>query len=45
LAVLGLGADISTIDAAANPEFKYSINGTLDNTTKVLAFKGERSPS
>jgi hypothetical protein len=40
----GLGG-ASTIYVAASPEFKYSVNGTLDNTTKVLAFKGERSTS
>jgi hypothetical protein len=38
----GLGG-ISTVYAAASPEFKYSVNGTLDNITKVLTFEGERS--
>ena len=40
----GLGGT-STISAITNPEFKYSVTGSLDNTTKVLTFEGERSTS
>jgi hypothetical protein len=40
-----LGDGTSTMDAAMNPEFKYNVNGTIDNTTKVLTFKGQRSTS
>jgi hypothetical protein len=35
----------STISAATTPEFKYNINGTFDNATRVLTFEGERSTS
>jgi hypothetical protein len=40
-----LGDGTSTMDAAMDPEFKYNVNGTFDNTTKVLTFKGQRSTS
>lgn len=39
----GPGGGTSTIDASTTPEFKYSVNGTLDNTTRVLTFEGERT--
>lgn len=42
---IGLGGGTNIMDASMNPEFKYSVTGTLDNTTKVLTFKGERSTS
>ncbi|MGB7954602.1 MAG: hypothetical protein WCF23_11535 [Candidatus Nitrosopolaris sp.] len=42
---LGLGGGTSPVDAAANPEFKYNVTGTLDNTTKLLAFEGQRNTS
>jgi hypothetical protein len=35
----------NTTSAISNPEFKYSVIGTFDNTTKVLTFKGERNTS
>lgn len=38
----GLGGGTTTIDAAANPEFRYSVTGTFDNATKELNFEGER---
>jgi hypothetical protein len=41
----GLGGGTSTMDAAINPEFKYNITGTFDNTTKVLTFEGQRTTS
>jgi hypothetical protein len=40
---LGLGG--VTIPGIIHPEFIYNVNGTFDNTTKVLAFEGERSTS
>jgi hypothetical protein len=40
----GLGGS-STISAAMSPEFKYDVKGTFDNTTRVLAFEGDRSIS
>jgi hypothetical protein len=40
----GLGGT-STISAITSPEFKYSVTGIFDNTTKVLTFKGEPSAS
>jgi hypothetical protein len=41
----GLGGGTSTMYAAMNPEFKYNVNGTFDNTTKVLTFEGQRNTS
>jgi hypothetical protein len=38
-----LGGGTTTIDAAATPEYKYSVTGTFDNATKVLIFKEERN--
>ena len=40
----GLGVQV-LISAITSPEFKYSVTGSLDNTTKVLTFEGERSMS
>jgi hypothetical protein len=42
---LNLGGGTSTMDAALNLQFKYSVTGTFDNATKALAFKGERGGS
>jgi hypothetical protein len=42
---LGLGGGTTPVDAAANPKFKYNVTGTLDNTTKLLAFEGQRNTS
>jgi hypothetical protein len=36
----GFGSITST-----GPQIKYSVNGTFDNATRVLAFKGERNTS
>jgi hypothetical protein len=41
----GLGGGTTTVDAAATPEYKYSVSGTFDNATKVLTFEGERNRS
>jgi hypothetical protein len=35
----------TTTSGFANPEFTYSVSGTFDNATKVLAFEGQRSRS
>ncbi|MFL6355187.1 MAG: hypothetical protein ACJ71C_01335 [Nitrososphaeraceae archaeon] len=36
----GFGSITST-----GPEFKYSVNATLDNATNVLTFEGQRNTS
>jgi hypothetical protein len=41
----GLGGGTSTLFATTGSEFKYSVIGTFDNTTKVLTFEGQRSTS
>ncbi len=41
----GLGGGTTSVDAIATPEFKYSVTGTFDNSTKVLNFEGERTTS
>jgi hypothetical protein len=40
---LGLGG--GTLSGIIHLEFTYNVNGTFDNTTKLLSFEGERSTS
>jgi hypothetical protein len=40
----GLG-DTNSRFALSSPEFEYNVNGTFDNTTKVLSFGGQRNTS
>ena len=41
----GLGGGTSSMFATTSPEFKYSVNGTFDNTTELLTFEGQRKIS
>ena len=40
---LGLGG--GALPGIIHPKFTYNLNGTFDNTTKVLTFEGKRNTS